>query len=96
MPRLVQAALCVLSPLFLVLVVVRILLFLLAAVLMAVVCSLATMGKRDELPLTGVHGVQSPWLLASQPVRYCPLSQAGRSAHALVGQLWVRPPFEVK
>ena len=55
MPRLVQAALCVLSPLFLVLVVVRILLFLLAAVLMAVVCSLATMGKRDELPLTGLR-----------------------------------------
>ena len=55
MPRLVQAALCVLSPLFLVLVVARILLFLLAAALMAVVCSLATMGKRDELPLTGLR-----------------------------------------
>jgi len=54
-PRLLKAVLFVLSPLVLVLVVVRILIFLLAAVLLAVVCSLATMGKRDELPLTGVR-----------------------------------------
>lgn len=52
-PRLLKAVLFVLSPLLLVLVVVRVLLFLLAAVFMAVVCSLATMGRRDELPLTG-------------------------------------------
>jgi len=53
LPRLLKVVLGAASPLLLVLVLFRILLFLLAAVLMAVVCSLATLGKRDKSPLTG-------------------------------------------